>query len=381
MKNILIFYGSYGGGHIAAAKSILEELNSIYDNINVEMIDCIEYINKFINKISTDTYKELAKKAPNLWKGVYEISKSGPIAKISTDSNILMANKLIKLIDEKQPNLIINTHPFGSQMCAYLKKEGKINIPIATILTDFHIHPQWLVFHEYIDFFFVANDEMKSDMIELAIPASRIFVTGIPVSKRFSKTFDRKKVCQSFNLDPDKDVVLFFAGGEFGLGRANTILTLKALERLFPDLQVIAISGKNKKMHDKFNNIVSRTESSSRIKIVSFTDKIPELMSISKYVITKAGGLTISESLVSNLPIIVMNPIPGQEEENAQFLVDEDVAIWVKKNDNIARVLKNLSRHPTKLNYMKSNAKRLARPNSTSDLCEILYNHLQKNCN
>jgi len=259
-----------------------------------------------------------------------------------------------------------------------LKKKVKSGIPIATILTDFHIHPQWLVFHEYVDLFFVANDEMKSDMIELAIPASRIFVTGIPVSKRFSQTFDRKKVCQSFNLDPDKDVVLFFAGGEFGLGRSNTILTLKALERLFPDLQVIAISGKNKKMHEKFNNIVTRAEASSRIKIVSFTDKIPELMSISKYVITKAGGLTISESLISNLPIIIINPIPGQEEENAQFLVDEDVAIWIKKNDNIARVLKNLDRHPNKLDFMKANAKRLARPNSTSDLCETVYNKLKR---
>jgi processive 1,2-diacylglycerol beta-glucosyltransferase len=88
---------------------------------------------------------------------------------------------------------------------------------------------------------------MKSDMIELAIPASKIFVTGIPVSKRFNQTYDRKQVCKSFDLDPDKDVVLFFAGGEYGLGRSNTILTLKALERLFPDLQVIAISGKNKK--------------------------------------------------------------------------------------------------------------------------------------
>lgn len=132
-------------------------------------------------------------------------------------------------------------------------------------------------------------------------------------------------------------------------------------------------------MHDKFTSIVNRTESHSRIKIVSFTDKVPELMSISKYVITKAGGLTISESLVSNLPIIVMNPIPGQEEENAQFLVDEDVAIWVKKNDNVARILKNLSRHPNKLSFMKANTKRLARPNSTSDLCEILYNHLNNN--
>ena len=137
MKNILIFYGSYGGGHLAAAKSLQEEFKNNYNDVNVEIIDCIEYINKFFNKISTDTYKELAKKAPNLWKGVYEISKSGPIAKISTDSNILMANKLIKLIDQKQPDLIINTHPFGSQMCGYLKKEGKIRYSYINYINRF----------------------------------------------------------------------------------------------------------------------------------------------------------------------------------------------------------------------------------------------------
>ena len=137
LKNILIFYGSYGGGHLAAAKSLQEEFKNNYDDVNVEIIDCIEYINKFFNKISTDTYKELAKKAPNLWKGVYEISKSGPIAKISTDSNILMANKLIKLIHKKQPDLIINTHPFGSQMCGYLKKEGKIRYSYINYINRF----------------------------------------------------------------------------------------------------------------------------------------------------------------------------------------------------------------------------------------------------
>ena len=137
MKNILIFYGSYGGGHLAAAKSLQEEFKNNNNDVNVEIIDCIEYINKFFNKISTDTYKELAKKAPNLWKGVYEISKSGPIAKISTDSNILMANKLIKLIHKKQPDLIINTHPFGSQMCGYLKKEGKIRYSYINYINRF----------------------------------------------------------------------------------------------------------------------------------------------------------------------------------------------------------------------------------------------------
>lgn len=257
-------------------------------------------------------------------------------------------------------------------MCGILKKKGKIHCKLATILTDFHIHGQWLVFNEYCDYFFVSNNQMKSDMMDLGVSEQKIYVSGIPVSEKFKQDFDKKEICEEFDLDPNEQTVLFFAGGEFGLGNKTTVIVLKALIRLFSKLQVVAISGKNPKMKTKLEMLVKNTDSHERIKVLEYTNKVPELMSISSFIITKPGGLTSTESLTAHLPMIIINPIPGQEEENAQFLVEKGVAIWIKKHDNIARALKELYRDPQKLPLMKENTTALAKPNSTADICEVL---------
>ena len=372
MKKVLILYGSYGGGHLSAAKSISSYIQNNFDNVEVSMVDCIEYINKYINKVTTGAYKELAKKAPWAWKQLYEDSKDGALAKISTTSNKVMAYKLFSFIEAFNPELIISTHPFSTQMCGYLKKKNKLNCKVATILTDYKMHEQWLEFSDYLEYFFVSNEQMRTDMIKKGVAAEKIQVTGIPVSEKFLKAYNREEVCKLFDLNPNNEIVLFFAGGEFGLGRNTTIIMLKALIRLFSKLQVVAISGKNKKMNEKFKTLVANTESSERIKIIEFTDKVPELMSVSKFVITKPGGLTITESLSSHLPIIIINPIPGQEEENATFIEENGAGIWIKKHDNIARHLKNLYRHPESLQDMKKACEILAKPNSTKEICDYL---------
>ena len=256
------------------------------------------------------------------------------------------------------------------------KEKEKIDIPVATILTDYQIHEQWLEFSEHLEYFFVSNEQMKQDMIQKGIDSSKVFVTGIPVSEKFLQKYNRKKICKDLNLNPENEVVLFFAGGEFGLGRKTTIIMLKALIRLFSKLQVVAISGRNKKMNNKFKELVKATESDDRIKIIEFTSKIPEIMSVSKFVITKPGGLTVTESLVSNLPILIINPIPGQEEENAEFLEKNGVGIWIKENSNIARHLKTLYRQPELLQTMKKKEEELAKPNSTKDICKILLDKI-----
>lgn len=373
MKKILVFYGSYGGGHLSAAKAISSYLTDNYkDHVEVKTVDCIEYINKYINKVSTEAYKELAKKAPWAWKHVYKNSQNGALSHISNTTNKLMSYKLNMLLQDFKPDLIISTHPFATQMCAILKKKGKIDCKLATVLTDYHIHAQWLVLYQFVDYFFVSNEQMKKDMIIEGVNDERIFVTGIPVSERFSDKFKKAEIYKEFELSEDKKTVLFFAGGEFGLGRNTTYMVLKALIRMFKDLQIVAISGKNKKMNKKFRDLVELTNSSNRVKIVEYTNKVPELMNISIGVITKPGGLTITECLVSGLPIVIINPIPGQEEENAEFLVNNGVAIWIKKGDSIARSLKELSRDIDKMKLMKKNAKSLAKPNATANICETL---------
>ena len=314
MKKVLIFYGSYGGGHLAAAKSIKEYLLTNYTDVEIEMIDCVEYINKALNKISTKAYKDMAKHAPWIWKKVYEDSESGSLSKISELSNKLMSKKLNTLLQNFNPDLVISTHPFSNQMCTNLKKKGLISCKIATILTDMAPHSQWLVDSEYIDYFFVANDEMKNLMSDSGLPDFKIFVTGIPLSSKFAGEFDSQKIFDEFGLDSTKTTVLFFAGGEFGLGRRKTTYIFRALVRLMHEYQIIAVSGRNKRMKEKFERLVNNYEVQNRVKVLDYTDKVPELMHISSIVVTKPGGLTLTESLASGLPIIIINPIPGQEE-------------------------------------------------------------------
>ncbi len=372
MKNILIFYASYGGGHLNAAKSIYEHITKMDISTNLEMIDCMKYVNKTVEKLSTSAYTNMAKKAPWVWGKIYNDSQKGPIAHLSTRANKIMAIKLLKLLREKKPDLIISTHPFSSQMCSYLKRKGKITAKIATIMTDFAPHDQWLVGKDYTDYYFVANEKMKDYLISKNIAKENVFVTGIPLSERFLQKYDRKEVLKIFDLKDCKKNILFFGGGEFGLGKSRTFEIFDDIIKCTENMQIIAIAGKNEKMKDKFIAIVQNNNAMERVKVLSFTDKVPELMSISDLVVTKPGGMTTSESLASNLPMLIINPIPGQEEENAEFLESHGVGIWIKKDDDVIKVVSDLLSDASKLSEMKVNANLLGHPNSTRDICEIL---------
>ncbi len=372
MKKIIVFYASYGGGHFSAAKSVAQYIGENYPMTQVEIIDCMKYVSGPLEKMTTAAYREMAKKAPKLWGKVYSGSEKGFLSAVSKDSNKLMAKKLNKVIQEFNPDLIISTHPFSSQMVSYLKSNNLINCSLATIMTDFAIHQQWLIGHEFTNFFFVSNDIMKQDMVNCGIDENKIFVTGIPMSNRFRINFDRQTVCEDFNLDPEKKVILFFGGGEFGLGKERTSDVLKALISNLPDYQIVAISGKNEKMKENFEHLVADNNAQDRVVVISFTDKVPELMSISCCVVTKPGGLTTTESLVSGLPMIIINPIPGQEEANAGFLESNGVGVWIKVKDNPDEIISNLFSSEKNLSTMKENTKKLAHKDATKQICEII---------
>ena len=371
---VLVFYASYGGGHLNAAKSIETCITNNYKNIDVELIDCMKYVNKTIEKVTTTAYKEMAKKMPWAWGRIYSDSQKGPLAHLSSRSNKIMAIKLLKLLREKQPDLIISTHPFGSQMCSYLKRKGKINAKIATIMTDFAPHDQWLVGNDFTDYYFVAHDKMKQYLMSKDIPENKIHITGIPISNRFLKTYDKKEILEHYKLSEDKKTVLFFGGGEFGLGKTKTAQIFEAFVKSDNNFQIVAIAGRNKKMKTTFEKIVDENHKSDSVKILEFTNRVPELMSISDLVVTKPGGLTTSESLASHLPMVIINPIPGQEEENAEFLENKGIGIWIKKTNNASSIIRTLFSDPNQLTKMRENTYSLAHPNSTEEICKILLN-------
>lgn len=372
MKKILIFYASYGGGHLSAANSIKQYIDDNFSDFDTKLIDCMLYVNKPINKLTTTAYKEMAKNFPWAWGEVYSHSQKGPMAHISSTANNLMARKLLKLLKEYNPSIVISTHPFGSQMVSYLKRKALIDCKLATIMTDFSPHEQWLVGKEQVDFFFVSHEKMRQLLIDDNIPESKVFATGIPLSNRFLMHYNKLDIMNSFDLNPDKKVILFFGGGEFGLGREQTIKILKSFISHVNNHQIVAIAGKNEKMKVAFESLVSEMHAGEIVKVLSYTNQVPELMSISDLVVTKPGGLTTTESLASGLPIIAINPIPGQEEENAEFLEKSGVAIWLKKRDDFDSVISNLLSNEQKLHQMKINTKLLAKKNSTRDICNII---------
>ena len=306
MKKILIFYASFGGGHLSAANSIKQCIDENFEGYETSLVDCMLYVNKPINKITTIAYKEMAKKFPWAWGEVYSHSQRGPMAHISSTANNLMAKKLLKLLREYSPDIVISTHPFGSQMVSYLKRKALIDCKLATIMTDFAPHEQWLVGKEQVDYFFVSHEKMRQELINDNIPAEKVFATGIPISKRFLITYNREEIMHSFNLNLDKKVILFFGGGEFGLGREQTIKILKSFITHSSNHQIVAISGKNEKMKEALNILkaipkrienVSSKPSDTTAVFTEYTDSALNIMYI--YFIEKQGDILMVTSNVN----------------------------------------------------------------------------------
>ena len=373
MKKIIIFYGSYGGGHLSASRSIREYIEKKYPDSEVQLIDFMEYISKTINKLTTKAYTDLARNAKWMWGKIYFAAENGPMLKITSGAQKALSLRLKKLFKEFNPDLIISTHPFSSQMCAFLKSKNKLHCTLATVMTDYAVHKQWFMFPEFVDYIFVAHDGMKQELLKNGIPESKVYATGIPLSNRFLLNYNKENILKSLNLSMDKKTVLFFAGGRLGFGSDETFKILETIIKSFPNMQVVAIAGKNKKMKNGFEELVEETNSSSSVKVLAYTNKIPELMSIADLVISKPGGLTTTESLASGLPIIVINPIPGQETQNAEFLEEKNVGIWLRKKDNVEEKLYSIFNKPEVLQKMKINARLLAKKNSTADICKILF--------
>ena len=298
-RKVLIFYGSYGAGHLSAARSIKQYIDANYPDVETKLVDCIEYISKSYNKITVKTYDNITRKMPIAWKGVYYSAEKWPITKITSATNKIFSHKLNKLTQEFNPDLVISTHFFASEMCAVLKKKGKLNCKIATVMTDYAPHKQWLIHHELIDYFFVAHAGMKLALEENGVEPSKIYATGIPLSHKFLLNYNKSETLHEFGLDDNKTTILFFAGGSSHIARGTSSNIFYSLIESFPNIQALTITGKSPKLKKEFDELVESKHRENTIKVLPFTDKVPELMHVSDIVITKPGGLTTTESLAS----------------------------------------------------------------------------------
>lgn len=369
---ILCLTVSAGSGHIKAAEAIENYFNANYSDVEFETIDALKYINPIVDKIVVGSYLKSVKITPSIYGKIYKIADSeDSLSNLSSIINEILSIRLKGMLKEKQPDAIICTHPFPIEMVSKLKRKGKIDIPTIAILTDYAPHSFW--FYSHIDAYVIPNEDFVQDLIEKGIEPSTIYPLGIPVNQDFLSKMDKKECRTKLGLD-DKLTVLLMGGG-LGIGNIRDIFEKLVFSRI--DLQVIACAGQNIKLKNQLIEIASRC--SKKTIIYDYTNNINLLMSASDILISKPGGLTITEALIKGLPIIINSPIPGQEEKNADYLLNNGIAARINKDDSVISILMQILNSKTRLKHMAEACMEKAKPNSTRDICNLIVELIEQN--
>lgn len=372
MKKILIMSASTGGGHNKAANAIKSTLED--NNIECTIIDSLKLVNSTMDKFISRGYEKSAMYTPKAYGRVYKLSdinlisrnefKGNPLAKI-------MAYKFKKLIKKTNPDLIIGTHPFPMIALSDLKKhdlENKLSInipPLVSLLTDYTTHSTWI--QNEIDYYIVANEFVKELLIYEGVSSYKIKPFGIPIEKSFFENREKSIVFDELGLSPNKFTVLLM-GGSFGAGGIKD--ALEDLLQMDSDFQIIVITGKNVHLKDKLQKISKFNNKS--ICVLGYTNNMNDLLSHIDLLISKPGGLTVTEALIKNTPMVIPYCIPGQEEENLDFLTNSGVAIRTTKKFTLGVVVNYLIKNPDKLKLMKQNINYIKKPNSTFDILSLV---------
>lgn len=363
---VLALTVSAGKGHNKAAESVKNYFNKNFNDVEMEIVDVLKYINPVIDKIVVGSYLKSLKRTPVIYAKLYEFAESeDAISSFSGLVNDVLSLKLKTLVSEYNPDVILCTHPFPIEMLSILKKKGKISKPVAAILTDYAPHSFWLYSH--VEAYIIPHEDFIHDIVEKGIPEDTVYPYGIPVSEEFLKKIDRDRAREELGIDRDK-LTLLLMGGGLGIGNIKSIFEELVYSNM--DVQIIAVTGSNLKLKNRLKDIASRSSKTNLI--YDYTDNVSTLMSASDLLITKPGGLTITEALVKSIPIIITSPIPGQEEKNSNYLLNNGIAARIKGSDSIVSIIKQLVNSPTRLNNMRTAAMEKAKPNATRDICNLL---------
>ena len=384
---------STGGGHNRAAKAIVEELEKIkIDGEGVECItvDSLKFVNQTVDKVISEGYEISAKYTPAAYGKMYNLSDSKLFSLNeykNTPLSIMMASKYKKMIIEEKPDLIIGTHAFPLVALSRLKKGARgesideefddfiknnkdvydINFPpLISVLTDYTAHSTYL--QDEIDFYICGDEYVKELLIDDGIEEYKIKPYGIPVEKSFMENRDRETVLKELDLDPDKKTVLLM-GGSFGAG--NIKGTLDELASIDRDFQILVITGRNESLRESLLDRVNSYDTNIGIKIIGFTSIMNDILPAIDILVTKPGGLTTTEALLKDVPMVIPYFIPGQEAENLDFLTNCGVAVRTTKKFSIKSVIKVLLDNPNRLERMKDNIRAIKKLNSSANIAKL----------
>lgn len=360
-RKILIFSVSFGNGHNQVSNSLLNHLQA--KHFDVEIIDTFEVINKIFHKVILDSYLTLLRFRPGVWGKLYQYSEKNPNSIFLQQFNAFVTSKLYRFLREKQASTIITTHPIATTLLASTIRKNNMAVQIYALLTDFSVHPMSI--HPEVRGYFIASEHLRYYARLYQLDEKLFFPTGIPTSKENFENFTKLEWRKKLHLEKDMKTILV-AGGGVGLAKFTNILS--GLETFQERLQIICVTGENKRAKQKLLCFQSK----HLIRILGFTNLFMEYLKASDVIITKAGGVTMSEALVCATPVLIFQPLPGQEEQNSQFLMNYGAAIKAEIVEEIPILLERIIFNDYYHKIMTENARKLKEPYAASSIAEIV---------
>ncbi|MCF7869557.1 MAG: glycosyltransferase [Candidatus Omnitrophica bacterium] len=364
---IHIFHISNFGGHSQAALNIKEAILAKNSSAEIVNLNSFQYFYPRTEKVIDTIYKLVIKRIPSLWGKAYDHKAVAKYLRPwHTVINYICFPKLRKYIKAKKPNCFITTQAFPCGIIADYKKKHKPGIPLIAVVTDFHPHRFWM--HPYVDQYIVASGEAKTTLIKEGVAEDKIAVFGIPISIKFMNNSLDKRFMQKLGFSSQLKSILVMGGG-LGMGPIEKIVT--NLDHLDHNFQVIVVCGKNRTLYRKLQKIKNKIK--KPLFIFSYIEYINKIMDFSDIIITKAGGITVSEALVKKMAIIITNPIPGQEELNVNFLLKRNAIIKADTLKQINESVANLIENPDRLKFLKENAKKNSLEDSSAKIANLIF--------
>lgn len=359
MRKILIFSASTGGGHNQAALSLTEEFrNNGYETVKVDML---KETSSVLNILIADGYKVLANRMPKIYGGLYKLSDFQKLNNgITRPITKAVCGEIGRIILNHKPDLIIGTHAFIVDIVGRLKRKGIIDVPFISIVTDFEAHQAYV--NDHVDAYITGSDYTCESLVNKGLPRTILYPYGIPIRREFLENNDKEK-------NENRTFQILLMGGSMGIKSMRKVF--KNLLEITSDFKLVVVCGSDEALKGSVENHLATKSTNKEVLVYGFTDKIAQLMDESDIIITKPGGLTVTESIVKNIPMIIPYLIPGQEEENAGFLVKAGVAIKTSYKKEIGSVVNFLIENPEELQAMRSRMKELSRKYSTENLVKL----------
>lgn len=393
---VLVLSASAGAGHVRAGEALEAAFREVSPGVEARHVDVLALTNRVFRHLYSKAYLDFVNALPAMMGYLYDRtdrpSRTGrsPSDRLRLAFDKLNARRFVRFLADFAPDLIVNTHFLPAEIVSNLKRRGEIAVPQAVVITDIEAHRYWA--YPAVDRYCVASGEARACLTRLGVPPERISLTGIPIHPVFQKPRLRAACRQDLGLDPHLPLVLVLAGG-FAIGPVDKIV--EALLTVPRVLQIAVVAGRNEEMRRELahrfqpraarrgwralgrpwrgaGDLPAASGSLAHLRVLGFRPDIDVWMSAADVLVSKPGGLTTAEALAKGLPLIIVNPIPGHESRNSDYLLEKGAALKASGPAMLAYKVQTLLENPAEILRLSRTAQGIARPTAARDIAQLL---------